>query len=133
MCLFQQAGCLKMPTASKLLKISISLLPYDGAKLYIPAVGEHVMTSGSALDSSTGIIQGNGTKTVNINQASESDRDALPGVGPVTAQKIIDKRPYQSVQELLDKKVVGQSVFLKIKDQVSVYLFSICNQITISQ
>lgn len=92
----------------------------DSAKIYIPAVGEEMAASdGSSTGSSgTGVA---GSKTVNINQASESDLDALPGVGPVTAQKIISSRPYQSVQDLLDKKVVGASVFTKIKDQVSVY------------
>lgn len=93
----------------------------DGAKIYIPAVGEQIMTSGNMSDNSTGSVQGAGSKMVNINQASESDLDGLPGVGPVTAQKIIDNRPYQNVQDLLDKKVVGQSVFSKIKGQVSVY------------
>jgi competence protein ComEA len=92
----------------------------DGAKLYIPALGEQMVASGNSSDSSTG-VSGSGSKIVNINQATESDLDALPGVGPVTAQKIIDNRPYQSVQELLDKKVVGQSVYGKIKDEVTVY------------
>src|SRR6266568_4600718 len=87
----------------------------DGAKLYIPATGEQLVTSGNSSDSSSG-VSGSGSKIVNINQATESDLDALPGVGPVTAQKIIDNRPYQSVQDLLDKKAVGQSVFSKIKD-----------------
>jgi len=93
----------------------------DGVKLYIPAVGEQIMTSGNTSSGTSGSVQGISSKMVNINQAAESDLDALPGVGPVTAQKIIDNRPYQNVQELLDKKVVGQSVFTKIKEQISVY------------
>jgi len=92
----------------------------DSAKLYIPAVGEQYSGSEGTVNSSSGNdVQG--STTVNINQASESDLDALPGIGPVTAQKIISNRPYQSVQDLLDKKVVGQSEFGKIKDQMSVY------------
>jgi len=93
----------------------------DGAKLYIPAVGEQMVTSGNGSITGSGNVQGSAAKMVNINQASESELDALPGVGPVTAQKIIDNRPYNSVQDLLDKKAVGQSVFAKIKDMVSVY------------
>lgn len=92
----------------------------DGGKLYIPAVGEQMMTSGMGSNGSSGTSVA-GASTVNINQASEEALDALPGVGPVTAQKIIAGRPYQTVQDLLDKKVVGQSVFTKIKDQVTVY------------
>lgn len=93
----------------------------DGAKLYIPAVGEQMMTSGNTSSGGSGSGNGMSTKTVNINQASESDLDGLPGVGPVTAQKIIDNRPYQNVQDLVTKKAVGQSVFTKIKDMVSAY------------
>jgi competence protein ComEA len=96
----------------------------DGGKLYIPAVGEQIAGSGI---SSSGVV-GNGssalgsqTKMVNINTANEAELDGLPGVGPATAQKIISKRPYQKVTELVDKKAVGASVFGKIKDMVSVY------------
>jgi len=38
----------------------------------------------------------------------------------VTAQKIISARPYTSINELISKKAVGQSVFEKIKDRISV-------------
>jgi len=37
------------------------------------------------------------------------------------AGKIIDGRPYGSIEELVSKKVVGNSVFEKIKDKISVY------------
>ena len=92
----------------------------DGAKLYIPVVGEQMVTSGESSNTTTD-VKGSSTGLVNINQASEEGLDALPGIGPVTAQKIIANRPYQSVQGLLDKKVVGQSEFEKIKEMVSVY------------
>jgi len=93
----------------------------DGSKLYIPAVGEQMMTSGNGSSNSSGTVQGASTGRVNINQASEEALDALPGIGPVTAQKIISNRPYQSVEDLVSKKAVGASEFAKIKDQVSVY------------
>lgn len=96
----------------------------DSAKLYIPFAGEQTMTSSGGTDSSSGIgnaVLGTSTKMVNINTASESELDALSGVGPVTAQKIISNRPYQKIDELVSKKAVGASVFSKIKDQVSVY------------
>lgn len=93
----------------------------DGAKLYIPAVGEQMVTSGSTSSNSSGSVQGASTGPVNINQASEEQLDALPGIGPVTAQKIISNRPYAITQDLLNKKVVGAGEFAKIKDQVTVY------------
>lgn len=56
---------------------------------------------------------------ININTASESELDTLPGVGEVTAGKIIQNRPYQSIDDLLNNKIVGKSVFEKIRDQIT--------------
>jgi competence protein ComEA len=57
---------------------------------------------------------------VDVNNASESELDSLPGVGPVTAAKIIENRPYQTIDELVVKKAVGDSLFGKIKDKITV-------------
>lgn len=96
----------------------------DGAKLYIPIVGEQMMTSQTASNKTSGSdksVAGLATAMININTASEEELDTLSGVGEVTAGKIIEGRPYGSVEELLDKKVVGQATFEKIRDQVTVY------------
>jgi len=93
--------------------LNLAAVLTDGAKLYIPAVGEQMAGSGAGSTNASGNVQGASLKMVNINLASESDLDALPGVGQVTAQKIIDNRPYQSVQELLDKKVKLISVCVR--------------------
>jgi hypothetical protein len=37
---------------------------------------------------------------VDLNTASEKDLDSLPGIGPATAKKIVDGRPYSSVADL---------------------------------
>lgn len=89
----------------------------DGMKIYIPAAAE----SGSS--GSTAVLGANSAEQslININEASLNDLDKLPGVGPVTAQNIIDKRPYGTIEELLSKKAVTRSVYEKIKDSVSVY------------
>lgn len=96
----------------------------DSAKLYIPFVGEQMVTSGTGSENSSGTtnnVLGSSGKMININTASESELDELTGIGPVTAQKIISNRPYQSIDDLVTKKAVGSSVFSKIKDQISVY------------
>jgi len=56
---------------------------------------------------------------INVNQSSIEELDSLPGVGKVTAQKIINNRPYQKIEELLTKKIVKKSTFEKIKDLIS--------------
>ena len=45
--------------------------------------------------------------------------DKLPGIGPVTAGKIIAGRPYSVIEELVSKKAVSKSVFEKIKELIS--------------
>lgn len=96
----------------------------DGAKLYIPVLGEQMVTSGNASgNSSTGsqAVAGESTQLININTASNTELESLPGIGDVTAGKIIENRPYGSVEELREKKVVGEATFEKIKEQISVY------------
>ena len=58
---------------------------------------------------------------INLNTASLPLLDSLAGIGPKRAQDIIDQRPYLSVEELLEKKVIPNSVFEQIKDELTVY------------
>jgi len=88
----------------------------DGMKIYIPKTLEAGQSGSPAVMSAS-----NTNALVNINTASEADLDKLPGVGAVTAQKIIDNRPFSSLEELVTKKAVSKAVYEKIKDQVSVW------------
>jgi DNA uptake protein ComE-like DNA-binding protein len=47
---------------------------------------------------------------VDLNNASEKDLDSLPGIGPATAKKIIDHRPYQSVDDLAKAGVAAKEI-----------------------
>jgi competence protein ComEA len=61
----------------------------------------------------------NSINKININQATAEELETLPGIGKLTAQKIIKNRPYQTIDELLTKKVISKSTFEKIKDLIS--------------
>lgn len=95
-------------------KINLAAKVADGQKVHVAAIGE-------STTSIKGITSTTGTDLININTASESELDKLPGVGPVTAQKIIALRPYSAPEELLTKKAVSSSVFEKIKNLITIY------------
>lgn len=91
----------------------------DGSKVYIPTEGESVPQGFAGAGAAAGIA---GVQSkVNINTASQSEIEALPGIGPVTAAKIVSLRPYQTLEDLLNKKAVSRSVFEKIKDVLTLY------------
>lgn len=94
----------------------------DGMKLYFPFIGESASVMGAASSiGSEGLGEsGKLGGVINLNSASQSELESLPGVGAVTAGKIIKGRPYASVEELKSKKVVGNAVYEKIKDEVTV-------------
>lgn len=56
---------------------------------------------------------------IHINSADSAELETLSGIGPVTAQKIIEGRPYENVNDLVEKKIIGESVFNKIKNDIS--------------
>jgi len=90
----------------------------DGIKIYINT------TKSITSQMQTAVAVDAGTK-ININTASLSDLDKLPGIGPVIGQRIIDYRQqkgsFVSPEDLLQVDGVSQKVFDKIKGLISVF------------
>ena len=57
---------------------------------------------------------------VNLNTATKEQLDALPEIGPVKAQAIIDGRPYKKTDDVMKVKGIKQGTFNKIKDLITV-------------
>ncbi|MGZ6255622.1 MAG: helix-hairpin-helix domain-containing protein [Candidatus Limnocylindria bacterium] len=83
----------------------------DGQQIVVPAVG---MPADGGSGSSGGLV--------NLNSASPEELDALPGIGPVTVQKIVaarTERPFSSLDELVTRKVLTKAQLDKIRDLVT--------------
>jgi competence protein ComEA len=103
-------------------ELNLAALLSDGDRILVPSRDDPAAADpgGASEGDATG---GNGGGLVDINTASADELDALPGVGPVTAQKIIDAReeqPFAAVDDLLGRKVVAKSTFEKLRELVTV-------------
>lgn len=63
-------------------------------------------------------------KVLNLNTATVADLDALPSIGPKTAERIIEYRQkiggFKKIEQLMNVRGVGEKNFLKLKDRITV-------------
>ena len=70
-------------------------------------------TAGSAMAAAQNMVE-----KLDINTATLDQLKALPGIGDAYSQKIIAGRPYRAKNQLVQKKIIPQSVYDKIKDMI---------------
>jgi len=94
----------------------------DGVKIYIPFQGEtssQQIGTGEVAGEQTSVFVNKGK--IDLNSASSSELETLSGIGPAYAQKIIQARPFSSIEDILKISGIGEKTFQKIKDQITVF------------
>ena len=61
-----------------------------------------------------------GSLRVNINACTLTELETIPGIGEALAKLIVARRPYKSVDELLDVKGIGPASLEKLRTYVKV-------------
>lgn len=108
----------------------------DGMKIYIPTMEEkenektnvivesNIETENNNSSYSNASDGKNTNSKVNINTASKEELDTLPGIGPSTAEKIINYRKengkFKSIEGIKDVSGIGDSKYENIKDMIEI-------------
>lgn len=111
-------------------KINLAYKLEDGIKINIPTKEisnqiqnkeQEVITKQETDDESYNITK---NKKININNATQTELESLPGIGASTAQKIIDYRKekgkFNRIEDIMNVNGIGESKYKKIKEQICV-------------
>jgi competence protein ComEA len=100
-------------------RINLAAPVTDGSQVYVPRAGEPVPSGAGG-----GAGAATPTGPLDLNTATLEQLDALPGVGPATAQAILDQRDkvgrFASVDDLLDVRGIGPAKLEGLRDLVTV-------------
>jgi competence protein ComEA len=114
-------------------ELNLAAVLIDGDQVRVPsrddvpaADGGVAGGGGTGSNGGTGTTgdTGSATGAVDLNSASSAELEALPGIGPVTAQKIItarDEAPFGSIEDLRTRGLVGEKTFEKIRPSIVVH------------
>lgn len=94
-------------------QVNLAATLRDGQQIVVPLIGA-AAGGGSGGAGSGGLV--------NLNSASPEELDALPGIGPVTVEKIVAaraERPFASLDELVTRKVMTAAQVDKIRDLIT--------------
>lgn len=95
------------------------IIPKEGEEIELNDSNENVENNNNDNNSGEGE-----SKKININNASKEELDSLPGVGEVTAQKILDYRDenkeFKSIDEIKNVKGIGENKFNDLKDYICI-------------
>ena len=124
--------------------INLAFKLEDGMKIYIPTIGESIAenevnennnmidetskyvtsASGVAQEENNGQTEEKKSEKVNINKATQTELEGLPGIGPATAIKIINYRnengKFKNIEDIKEVSGIGDAKYENIKDLICV-------------
>lgn len=96
------------------------------AALLILTLGAGTAAAQSASRSSVPTTPASVETPVNLNTATATQLETLPGIGPVTAQRIVEYRQkngsFKKIEELMNVRGIGEASFLKLKALITISL-----------
>ena len=112
-----------LPTADAE-KVNMAQVLKDGQQVRVP----EKQAGSSALPANTGkassAVKTKADGPININTASAEELDALPGIGPAMAKRIIEYREtegaFTAIEDIKKVKGIGEAKFEKMKDKICI-------------
>lgn len=114
------------------LNINLAYRIEDGMKIHIPKTNENIVednteqhiTKGNSNSEDSKKTKENKQNTININTATQTELETLPGIGPSISSKIIEYRKqngkFKNIEDIKNVSGIGENKFLKIKKYITV-------------
>lgn len=122
----------RVDTARASAELNLAAILADGDRIRVPsrddppeAPGQGLPTDGSTSGGTGGgdAGTGGGAGLIDLNRATAAELDALPGIGPVLAGRIVEareERRFGSVDDLRERGILGPATFEKVRPLVVV-------------
>jgi competence protein ComEA len=97
---------------------ALSLVGSTSAQTNEPGSKPEIASASGSMQAAPPMGAPSAANKLDINTATKDQLKSLPGIGDAYSQKIIDGRPYRTKLDLVQKKIIPQATYDKIKDSV---------------
>lgn len=115
----QAAGDFAAAAAPEMVNLARPLS--DGMHVHVPAEDEEGLSAQPAIIATA---RPAGAQTINVNAAGMEELQRLPGVGPATAQNILNHRrdngPFTQIEDIMDVSGIGPAKFEQMKELITI-------------